>query len=256
MPNEFTLSLGTLLGFLLVLARVAGVFVFVPLPGLRNTPEPVRVVLVLAITLTLFPRWPVIEAAPLTAMRLTGWVLAEATTGLVMGIGVAVLLEAFSMGAQALGVQAGYAYASTVDPNTQADSGVLNVLAELTAGMLFFAAGFDREVLRLMAASFDRVPAGAFVWTRGSAELLIRMAAGMFTVGLRLALPVIALLLMVDLALALLGRLNAQLQLLSLAFPVKMLVTLALLSWGVALYPRILNQFGATVWLAMRTVLG
>ena len=48
----------------------------------------------------------------------------------------------------------------------------------------------------------------------------------MFSVGLRLALPVVALLVMVDVALALLGRLNPQLQLLSLAFPVKMLTAL------------------------------
>ena len=48
---------------------------------------------------------------------------------------------------------------------------------------------------------------------------------------MRLALPVVALLMLVDLALALLGRLNAQLQLLTLAFPAKMLAALLLLAW-------------------------
>ena len=52
----------------------------------------------------------------------------------------------------------------------------------------------------------------------------------MFTIGLRLAMPVIALLLLIDIALALLGRMQQQLQLLSLAFPVKMLATVALMT--------------------------
>jgi flagellar biosynthesis protein FliR len=51
------------------------------------------------------------------------------------------------------------------------------------------------------------------------AEALIRLGASLFAVGVRLALPVVALLVMVDVALALMGRLNQQLQLLSLAFP-------------------------------------
>jgi flagellar biosynthesis protein FliR len=256
MLTELHLSTGLLLGFLLVLARVAGVFAFVPLPGMRNLPEPVRVVLVMGVTLALFSRWPVVEASPLTAAKLTGWVLAEAATGLAMGVAVAILLEAFSIAAQAVAMQAGYGFASMIDPNTQADSGILTVLAQYIAGLMFFAAGFDREVVRLLAASFDRVPPGVFVFSRVTAEVLIRTGAGMFSMGVRLALPVIALLLMIDLSLALVGRINAQLQLISVAFPVKMLTALALMSWGMALYPRILNEFGAVIWRALRTVLG
>ena len=42
MPANLTLSAGTLFGFLLVLARVGGALVFVPLPGVKGAPEPVR----------------------------------------------------------------------------------------------------------------------------------------------------------------------------------------------------------------------
>jgi hypothetical protein len=42
MPISLTLSAGTLYGFLLVLARVGGALSFVPLPGIKAAPEPVR----------------------------------------------------------------------------------------------------------------------------------------------------------------------------------------------------------------------
>ena len=45
MANELTLSISTLLGFLLTLARIAGIFVFVPLPGMKDLMNPVRVML-------------------------------------------------------------------------------------------------------------------------------------------------------------------------------------------------------------------
>ena len=68
--------------------------------------------------------------------------------------------------------------------------------------------------------------------------------------------PVVVLLVLVDFALALLGRLNQQLQLLSLAFPAKMLTALVVLSWVTVLFPRILMQFSGQAWSAARRMLG
>jgi flagellar biosynthetic protein FliR len=169
---------------------------------------------------------------------------------------VAIVLEAFALAAQILGLQAGYAYASTIDPNTEADSGILLVLAQLVAGMLFFALGLDRELLRLFAQSLDKVPVGAYVFGRSTAEPLIRLGASLFAVGVRLALPVVALLVMVDVALALLGRVNQQLQLLHLAFPAKMLTALMVWSWVAVLFPRILLAFSGQAWATARRMLG
>ena len=45
MPAQLTFSLSTVFGFVLVLARVSGAFIFVPLPGLSAGPEIARAVL-------------------------------------------------------------------------------------------------------------------------------------------------------------------------------------------------------------------
>ena len=61
MPVNLTLSVGTLFGFLLVLTRVAGAFVFVPLPGVGSAIAPARAAFALGFTLALASRWPVVE---------------------------------------------------------------------------------------------------------------------------------------------------------------------------------------------------
>ena len=256
MPGNVTLSAGALYGFLLVLARVGGSLIFVPLPGVKSAPEPARIALALGFTLALYTQWPVVRTDTVTVAALAGWALIESAVGLAIGVSVAIALEAFTLAAQVLGLQAGYAYASTIDPNTEADSGILLVFAQLMSGMLFFTMGLDREILRLFALSLEKVPAGTYVFGRAAAEPLIRLGATLFSVGVRLALPVVALLVMVDVALALLGRINAQLQLLSLAFPAKMLTALILLAWISSIFPRILREIAGHAWTAAYRMLG
>src|SRR5581483_3519962 len=212
MRGDLVLSTATLLGFLLTLARVAGVFVFVPIPGLSARSSQARIVLSVSIAVVLFPYWPKLDA-DLSGWLLAGWLVSEAALGIGIGLSVAFLLEGFYVAAQIMGLQAGYAYASTIDPNSQADSSVLVIFAEMAAGLLFFALGLDREVLHIFARSMEIAPAGSFMLSRSAGAALL-MAAGMiFSTGMRLAMPVVAILLLIDISLALLGRVNAQLQL-------------------------------------------
>jgi flagellar biosynthetic protein FliR len=85
---------------------------------------------------------------------------------------------------------------------------------------------------------------------------MARLTAGIFSWGIRLALPVVALLTLVDLALALVGRLNAQLQLILLAFPVKMLAALGLLAALAVLIPRVYGAAARQMLAAVAHLVG
>lgn len=256
MRDSLTLSIGTLYSFLLALSRVAAAFTFVPLPRITGVPQTVRAAFALACTFTLYASWPVVNAAEASGSRLLVWCAAEAALGIAIGVCVSFALEGFAFAAQTLGVPAGFGFASTVDPNTEADSTVLVVLAQLIAGLLFFTLGLHRELLRLFAQSMEKVPAGSYIFGPASAAGMIHAAADLFAIGVRLALPIVALLVMVDVAVALLGRLNAQLQLMSLAFPAKMLVTLLMLGWVAWAFPRVLMEAAGHSWQAVRSLLG
>lgn len=245
-----------LIGFLLALTRVSGIVALVPFPGLRNGPEPARILFALTMTWCLRPAWPPPPDIMPGLATLSLWILAEATFGVTVGLFVSFLLEAFQVGAQMLSVQAGYSYASTVDPNTQADSGVVVVIIQLMSGLCFFAAGLDREILAAVGRSFQTIPPGSFVINARSIAAVTQTGSLMISTGLRIAMPVIAFLLLVDLALALLGRVQSQLQLLSLAFPAKMLASLLLLSSLAALFPAVFESTAHRTIAALGAVLG
>jgi flagellar biosynthetic protein FliR len=254
MHGEMALSNGMLLGFLLTLVRVSGVFLFVPLPGVNSVLSPARVMLSMGMTIALFPEWPNVANEPSIGLFIL-WILVEASLGIGIGLAVAFISEALLVGAQTMGLQAGYGFATTIDPNSQADSTVLVTFAQLAAGLLFFATGLDREVLRIFARSLELYPAGSFVLTRGAAMQVLKVGSAMFSTGLRLALPMIAVLTMIDISLALLGRVNAQLQLLTIAFPVKMIVALMLLGWLALLFPVLFRAGSGPAFVAARGLL-
>jgi flagellar biosynthetic protein FliR len=249
------LSASTVIGFLLTLVRVAGVFVFVPIPGLKSAVDPARILLMLGITIALFPVWPH-PAADVSPGLFVLWLISESALGIGIGLAVAFAIESFLVGAQVIGLQAGYSFASTIDPFTQADSTVLVALAQTAAGLLFFAMGLDREVLRIFARSLVTFPPGSFVMSRGAAQAILAAGSTMFSTGLRLALPIMAVMLMVEISLALLGRVNAQLHLITVAFPVKMMLGLGLLSWLAILLPALLRGASGASFAAARLFAG
>jgi flagellar biosynthetic protein FliR len=255
MHADITFNLSTLYGFLLVLARVSGVLTFVPIPGFSAGPDSSRIVLSLALTIALAPAWPAAALDGPVGGRLLGWMAAEAAFGLTIGVAVAFLLEGVQMGAQVIGLQAGYSYASTVNPDTEADTTTLQLMSQLFAGSLFFAFGFDRQVIRIMAKSLETVPSGSYVLSGTAIEAVTRLGSGIFSIGLQMALPVLSLMLLLDIAFGVLGRLHSQLQLLGLSFGVKMLVGMAFLGSVVSYYPAIFERAGAVTFAILRRLL-
>ena len=236
------LPLSTLYAFLLVLARVAGLITFLPVPGFRAAPDSVRVILALALTFALFPVWPVLPNADPSLGQLMVWAFSEAGFGLAAGLAVSFMTEGFQIAAQAAAMHAGYGFVTTIDPTSEADSGVLQIMAALFSGILFFTSGMDRELIRVLGASFLKFPAGSWAPAAASLDGIVRLGSEMLAIGLRLALPVIALLMLIDFSLALVGRVQQQLQLLTLAFPAKMAAALAILA---ALAPAVPRMFSS-----------
>lgn len=258
MHVDFSFHLATLLGFLLALARVSGVVVFVPIPGFSTGPDASRMVLALALTVALFPAWPAFPAddgSTLVVGRLLGGIAIETFFGVTVGLAIAFLLEGVQLAAQILSLQAGYSYASTVDPTTQADTTTLQLMAQLLAGTLFFAFGFDRQVLNALARSLESAPGRAFSVDGHAVEPMVRLGAAIFATGIQLAIPVLALLVLLDIAFAVLGRLHAQLQLLSLSFAIKMLIALAFLAAVLTVYPAVFERAGAVTFAVLNRAL-
>jgi flagellar biosynthetic protein FliR len=256
MPNDASRLISLALGFLLVGARVTGAFYFVPFPGVEQANRLVKALLIFSITASLFPFWPALDPnQPVMGLIVTG-MFKEAGVGLCLGLVISLAVECFSFCFHLVGLQAGYTYASTIDPTSTADVTVLESLGHLAAGLLFFSTGLHRSVIQAFAASLQAHPAGTWNLGPNVIEPVIRLFQVMLSTGLRLALPVLASMTMIDLALALIGRVSSHLQLIFLAFPVKMLASLLMIGWILIVLPSIFDELSLRVLSEVRRLIG
>jgi flagellar biosynthetic protein FliR len=240
-------SYAALFGFLFALARVSGVFAFLPLAVFRAAPDAAKIVLALAVTLMLHAYWKTPVGVEASMGRIVAGLAGEAALGLAIGVSLAIVIEVFKMAAQAVSLPAGLAYASTIDPTSGADSTVLLTIAELTASLLFFVSGADRLMVKALAESLRLAPPESFTLHQSWALAIMQFAGSIFSTGLRLAAPVIALLLLGDAALAVLSRTQSQLHVVSLTMPVKLAATMLVMAATMPLQPGLFESL-MTSW--------
>lgn len=248
MPIRVHFGSEALYGFLLTLTRTSSALSLLPLPAFRDAALPLRVALVLSVTFALMPVWPVVQFDPASGGTFLLAVLAETGFGLLLALAISFLNATLQFAAQVISMQAGFSFASTFDPTSQADSTVFQVLAQLFSGLLFFGLGVDRRLIALLAHSFSVFSPDKTVLNETSLRSIISIGGMMFATGLRLGLPVVALLLIVEFALGVLGRLHGQLHLISLSFPIKTALSFAFVAAILVRWPTLYQQTAARIF--------
>jgi flagellar biosynthetic protein FliR len=222
-------------------ARIAGLMVFCPVLGSDAIPAPVKAALTLLLTILLHPlHGPV-------ALAVTPWQwvqvgLSEVVIGLLLGLVADFLLESALLAGQVLGVQMGYSLANVFDPQTQADTPVLGEFHQLAVLLIFLQLDLHHWLLRSLVRSFAYLPAGSAGATLAAATGLLHAAGGIFLAGVQIAAPSLAVTLVADVALGLLGKASPQLPVLFIGLAVKNLLGLTVLIAAVAYWPRVFSQ--------------
>jgi len=250
-----------LIHYVLTLARVAGLVSLMPVPGLPQTPRLPKAVLAFLLSLLLTPHG--LGSADVSFLQGPGapWILgqmilSEAALGVALGAAVGLLIEAFSLAAQILGFQAGYSFVNMVDPTTQVDASILNVFLALLSALLFFAFDLHLHLFQALAGSLDHWPLGRFTTEPRDGLMLVELGAAMFDSAVRLALPIVAVLLLIDLTLGLLNQINSRVQLLTLAFPAKIVAAIALLYPVLLAAPRLFHDLAERAFEAIAILSG
>ena len=237
--------------WVLALIRVSGMMVFAPF--FSSTALPVRIKAVLAGAIA-FLLAPLVAALPHAAAEITlPAILGELAVGLVYGLSLTLLSEMLLFAGQIAGMQFSFSLVNLMDPATSIQTPLLGDLFQLMGTLVILSAGLDRVLLASLARSFRTVPLGSFAFAPAAALVLVRSAGGIFLAALELAAPVLAATLLVELAVALMGRLSPQLPVMFLTVPLKTLTGFGVLIGSLALWPRFIEaRFAGLLDLAER----
>ncbi|MFZ3186472.1 MAG: flagellar biosynthetic protein FliR [Pseudomonas sp.] len=217
--------------FMLPLFRIASLLMVMPIIGTKLVPTRVRLYLALAICAVLAPTVPPI--APFDAVSLEAILLIaqEILIGVMLGFTLQLFFHLFSVAGQIIAVQTGLGFASMVDPGNGVSVPVLAQMLLMLVTLLFLAMNGHLVVFEVLAESFITLPVGTGLSTAHYWELAGKLG-WVFGAGLLLVLPAVTALLVVNLAFGLMTRAAPQLNIISIGFPLTMVLGLVVFWLG------------------------
>ncbi len=211
--------------FLLVLARVGGIFTSAPVFGNVHVAPMVRVAIALSLAFVFFPMaqcpTPYTDFLPFIFA-----ILKEALVGLVMGFLAAMMFAAIQMAGAYVDLVVGFGFANVVDPMIREHNAVLGQLQNLVATLLFLAISGHHLMIRGLADSFAILPLGQMGFSPQSAGGMLQVFAAMFVAALKIAAPIVGAVFLTDVGLGILARTVPQLNVFVVGFPAKLTVAL------------------------------
>jgi flagellar biosynthetic protein FliR len=216
-------------GALFPLARIGGLFSSAPVIGDRSAPVRVRMMLALALLLIVMPLLP--ETPPLTAFTADWWlrIVLEMAVGIAMGFVFRLVFEAVILGGDLIGNGMGLGFARMADPLRGTDVPVIGQFLQLMCALLFVSMGGHLHLIEMLVDSFRTIPDPARAFEAGHFSTLAGLGSLMFSGALTLALPMLAALMLVNLAFGVMSRSSPTLNGMSVGFPLALLMGLLLL---------------------------
>lgn len=237
---ELSLGEATLAGFLVALARTAGFVLVAPPFSTRAVPARIRAGFALALALPLstftVPVAPDLDSTALL-LAMTGQVV----MGALLGFFVLVAMATIQAIGDIIDAVGGFQMAMGLDPLQLVQASVMGRLHQLTGTVLLFATGGHLMVLHGLAASVEAMPTPKLDMDQ-VARAVTTHVVNLFAGAVEVAAPILAVMLVADVALGLLTRAAPALNAFSLGFPLKILFTLLVAGLVVARLPDVVER--------------
>tara|TARA_R110002096_G_scaffold130643_5_gene279935 strand:- start:30824 stop:31519 length:696 start_codon:yes stop_codon:yes gene_type:complete len=201
------------------------------MPLVGSSFVPVRVRLLLAIVLTIVIAPTVRDTATQDVLSAAGLVtmIQEIGIGVVMGFLVQLVFDAIALGGQVISMSMGLGFAVFMDRANGVSVPVLGQLFMMLGMLIFLALDGHLAMIQLLATSFQAWPIAEKGLTVPILEELLAWTSNLFIFGLKIALPAITALLVVNLSFGVMSRAAPTLNLFAVGFPVAMLLGFAVI---------------------------
>lgn len=203
--------------------RVSGMVMIAPVFGAMFVPHNLRILITLVLSVAMLPVIGEVPAySPLTIQGFLA-IAQELAVGIAIGFLLKIAIEAAVLGGQIVSSGTGLSFAMVVDPQ----AGGIPLLGRfylIIATLLMLAVNAHLQLIEVLATSFSLIPIGGGGIGAGDARHVADFAGVMFVGALKLALPSVAAMLMVNVTFGVISRAAPTLNLFAVGFPITLLM--------------------------------
>jgi len=202
-----------------------GAFVMVmPVIGGSFVPKKVRLMLALAITAILAPLLPTTTDVDFLSLAGVMLALQEVLIGVAMGFAIQLAFDSIALGGQVIAMSMGLGFAVFLDRQRGVNIPVLGQLFLMLGMLIFLALDGHRALIQLVADSYQILPIAGAGLSSEAIGALLTWSGQVFIVAVKIALPAVTALLVVNLSFGVTSRAAPTLNLFAVGFPVAMLL--------------------------------
>lgn len=222
--------------FAFVLTRILGLFMFTPLLSSTVLPGQFKALFAFMFALAVFPaaaRDGIPQPAVYDVATIGMVMFGELLIGVVLGLLAGLPIAALQMGGFIMGYQMGLGLAQAYNPEMDGSDDVISQLLFFMGITAYIAAGGLDTVFVALLGSFDRVPVGAFTSQQVPLDLFVSILSSGLELAVRVAAPVLGIILLALLAMGFVMKTMPQINILSVGFAAKIVAGLAMLAVSV-----------------------
>lgn len=206
--------------------RVLALFGAMPVFAQRGVPMRVRVALAFMIAFCAQATLPTMPVIPLDSAPAVLAIVQQILIGASLGFAVRVVFAAVEFAGELVGLQMGLNFAGFFNPMTGGEATATSRFFGVAVSWLFIVTGGHLALIAAVVQSFQAFPVGPepFAFLRAVQPQV--WGADVFSLGLWIALPMIAMLLFVNLVLGIISRVAQQMNIFAIGFPITVSVGL------------------------------
>jgi flagellar biosynthetic protein FliR len=200
--------------------RVLALFGALPVIGQAGVPMRVRIGLAFLIAVCAQASIPAMPLVALDSAAGMLVVLQQVLIGLSLGFAVKIVFVAVEYAGEIIGLQMGLNFAAFFNPMSGGEETAVSRFFGISVSWLFIVSGGHLLVIAAVVQSFTAFPVGGdpFAFLRAVGPQ--RWGAEIFSLGLWIALPLVAMLLFTNLVLGVIARVAQQMNIFAIGFPI------------------------------------
>lgn len=216
-------------GLLLPLARILSLVAISPVFSHESVPARVKIGLGVLLSVIVAPTLPAIGGFDPLSLSGVMLIVEQIVVGLAMGFAMRIVFAAVELAGEVSGMTMGLGFATFFDPTTQGESMSLNQLLSLLTTLVFLAIDGHLILLATLVRSFHDMPLDGAQHAPAAFWRIAQWGGHVFAAGVQLSLPIVAALLITNIALGILTRAAPQLNLFGIGFPLTLTVGMVVL---------------------------
>ena len=230
--------------FILIFIRIAIILFLLPIFGSSMVYARMKAGLALIITVVLFPVIkPDLELFPENLLSGVNLVLSECIIGMIIGLIIRMFFASIQLAGELIGFQMGFGIINVLDPQTGVQASIIAQFGYWVAMLVFLILNGHHILLKGLKESFDIINVGSIELSQGLFKTVVDSSSHMFLLAIKIGAPAIAALLFVSAAFGICAKFTPQMNILIVAFPIKIVVGLIFFGLSLEILLRILKGY-------------